>query len=240
MIDSSGNSLTGIGVRNPIYSASSASAPSAPASTPNAGSISFDGTSQRIFINDYPSLQLVHSMTLEAWIDTNTISAAEGVILFRGDDRGGLDPYKLEVINGGATAKFQITNASDQSASVSAPIVKNQWVHVAGTLDDATGSIKLYVNGALAASSTTTIRPLGTLDSSQTPGVAIGGLQSDNPALNKTYFNGLIDEVRISDTALTPSQFLVPEPVALPLLAFGGFTLCTRMGRRKAQRAFLD
>ena len=55
--------------------------------------------------------------------------------------------------------------------------------HLAGTLDDATGSLRLYVNGVLGGIDVTTIRPFGPLQSDQSPGVAIGGLQSGNPFL---------------------------------------------------------
>jgi len=42
-------------------------------------------------------------------------------------------------------------------------------------------------------------------------------------------FNGLIDEVRISDQALTPSQFLdVPEPASFSILGMGAFVLLWR------------
>jgi len=42
--------------------------------------------------------------------------------------------------------------------------------------------------------------------------LGIGDVQSENYA---EYFNGLIDEVHISDVALTPGGFLTPEPSGL-------------------------
>ena len=44
----------------------------------------------------------------------------------------------------------------------------------AATLDDATGLMSLYVNGALAAQTTTDVRPFANLDPTQEPGVGIG------------------------------------------------------------------
>lgn len=41
---------------------------------------------------------------------------------------------------------------------------------------------------------------------------------------------GNIDEVRISDTALDPCQFLIPEPATILILGFGGLTLLRRRG----------
>jgi hypothetical protein len=80
----------------------------------------------------------------------------------------------------------------------------NQWIHVAGTLDDATGAMKLYINGNLVGLRETTVRPFALLDPLANPGLGIGNLNSSG----SEYFEGFIDEVRISDVALTPDQFL--------------------------------
>ena len=68
-----------------------------------------------------------------------------------------------------------------------------QFVHVAATLDDATGAMTLYENGAVVAQTTTTVRPFGALDPTQEPGVGIGNSNAlDN---YNVPFNGLIDEL---------------------------------------------
>ena len=79
--------------------------------------------------------------------------------------------------------------------------------------DDSSGLIKLYMNLVLGAKAVNSIRPLGILDSSYSPGIGIGNVQSPNYG---QYFPGLIDDVRLSDQALRQYQFLsdfvVPEP----------------------------
>ena len=57
-----------------------------------------------------------------------------------------------------------------------------------------------------------------------------------------TSFNGYIDEFRISDTALTPDQFLiVPEPSTILLIAIGGLSLAaTRRKLRSNQNLCAD
>jgi hypothetical protein len=235
--DSSGHGLDGVGVGSPTYSSSVGMNLLPPGTIVNTASMLFDGSSQRVFIPDYDALKLTHSMTLEAWINTNADPLERGDIIFRGDDHGGYDPYHLSVTNGGTRVAFMITDATNASMTVSAPVPMHQWVHVAGTLDDTTGLIKLYVNGALADINTTTIRPFADLDPTGAPGLGIGGLQSDNPFLNKTYFNGLIDEVRISDMALSPSEFLAPEPSSLAVIGIaciGWLQRRRRVGREVA------
>ena len=45
-----------------------------------------------------------------------------------------------------------------------APVTLGEWLHVAATLDDATGATKFYVNGEVVAQTVTTVRPFGDLD----------------------------------------------------------------------------
>jgi hypothetical protein len=172
-------------------------------------SLGFDGTDQRVFIGDDPRFVLTQSLTIEAYIKHSAFQNHQTQILFRGDDRLALDPYLLGMYNN--QLHFHVENLSGQIASVSAPIRRlNHWIHVAGTLDDASGALRLYVNGKLVAVTTTTIRPFAQLDPTLKPGVAVGNLQSDT--WGHQPFAGLIDEVRLSNRALAPNEFLNSEP----------------------------
>jgi hypothetical protein len=107
----------------------------------------FDGTDDRAQIVDNASLQFTTSLTFEGWVNvrgfpTGTNGDDHGEIFFRGDDRGGLDPYSLSVEPNG-TLNFQVTDATNASASLAAPIATGQFIHVAGTLDNATGTMCL-------------------------------------------------------------------------------------------------
>jgi len=53
-----------------------------------------------------------------------------------------------------------ITNSLNQTAEVTTTLASNQWVHVAGTFDGATGAMCLYENGVLVGSTVTSIRPM--------------------------------------------------------------------------------
>jgi hypothetical protein len=203
--DSSGDGFDGTPFNGPVYQSNVPANPVPLTGMPDNTSLQFNGRSQRIFIPDDQLFRLTHSLTLEAYINLSTFqSGSSQDIIFRGDDRVALDPYRLDVIN--SQLRFQVTNANNQSAWVTAPLPGiNQWIHVAGSLDDATGVIAVYVNGKLTASKQTSIRPFALLDPTANPGLGIGNVQS---ATYAEYFNGLIDEVRISDEALSPSQFL--------------------------------
>ena len=87
--------------------------------------------------------------------------------------------------------------ASDEKrvvASAGQPLAIGKWSHVAGVFDG--GSVKLYVNGALAAQAPCT----GPSGSSR---MAIGR----NPYDHTSIFTGLVDDVRITASALTPDEF---------------------------------
>src|SRR3569833_93752 len=56
---------------------------------------SFDGSSS-IFVPDSPALAFTHSMAITAWIKPAAYPSNQALIVFRGDDRVGLDPYYLD------------------------------------------------------------------------------------------------------------------------------------------------
>jgi hypothetical protein len=221
ILDSSGHSLNGTPQQSPVYRAS-VGANAVPATgAGNHLSLDFTDASQLVSVPDDPAFELSHSLTVEAYINLRSPSGGSSMIVFRGDDRAALDPFYLSILAG--NLNFIIEDQTNGFAQLIVPYtLDNQWVHVAGTLDDATGAMRLYVNGQQVAATTTSVRPLGPLDPSQNPGIGIGNLQS-LATYGPQAFNGLIDEVRISDTALAPSQFLnaVPEPSTFFLAGLG-------------------
>jgi hypothetical protein len=166
---------------------------------------SFNGSNSRAELADSSSLAFTASFTIEGWIKVNGLptSGSHGEILFRGDDRGGLDPYSLSVEPNG-NLSFQVTPAVGNGSVLQTPISTGQWMHVAATLDDATGLMSLYVNGVLAAQTTTDVRPFANLDPTQNPGVGIG----NGNGTSNYPFNGLIDELSVYNRALTPGEVL--------------------------------
>jgi len=246
ILDSSINGFNGTPFDAPVYGSNIPVNPVLLTGSSNSLSMNFNGTAwQRVNVPDNPSFQLTHSLTLEAYVNLRSIYQINwaNYVLFRGDDRGGFDPYKLFVYqdnSGAAYFGFGIDGPQyNVGASISAPIPSlNQWFHIAGTLDDTTGVMDLYINGVLAKSTVTLIRPLGPLDPRFSPGLGIGNLQSSNlDPFYSQHFDGLIDEVRISDVALTPDQFLnVPEPSTFFLLGIGAISLLA-FGRRRNRYA---
>jgi sugar lactone lactonase YvrE len=206
IVDSSGNNLHGTPIGGPVYRSSVGANPIPQTGETDRLSLQFNGVNQRIFIPDDRLFRLTHSLTLEAYVNLIAWpggSVHGGQIVFRGDHRGGLDPYTLTVHN--HNLQFHIESEQLGGVDIEVPFPGlNRWIHVAGTLDDATGAMKLYINGNLVGSRETTIRPFALLDPLNIPGLGIGNTE----AADDQSFDGLIDEVRISDVALTPNQFL--------------------------------
>src|SRR5215471_4920463 len=94
-----------------------------------------DGVDDRVLVADSLSLALTQSLSIEAWILVDGYSTtSSGMIVFRGDDRGGLDPYVLDIEPNGSL-RFGISPANNQGVSLNASVPVGQFVHVAATLD---------------------------------------------------------------------------------------------------------
>nr|UXE45636.1 hypothetical protein Hi04_10k_c5016_00045 [uncultured bacterium] len=166
---------------------------------------SFDGVDDRLQVTDNDDLKLTKSLSIEGWVRVNGFPSIDhGEILFRGDDRNGLDPYSLSTEPNG-TVNFHI-DSGNGTADISAPIPLGKFIYVAATLDDATGAMRLYLNGTLATETTTSFRPFRDLDPGSNPSIGIGN-HGGYPATDHNFpFNGLIDELSVYDRALTPAQ----------------------------------
>jgi WD40 repeat protein len=164
-----------------------------------------DGVNDRVQVADSPSLALTNSLSIEAWVRADSApSPQQGEIFFRGDDRGGLDPYSLSLQSNGQLRWEVVSGPGATSVSANMPL--GQFVHVAGTLDDATGAMQLYLNGVLVSQTTTTVRPFGNLDPASNPGIGIGNHGGYPTTPHNFPLNGLIDELKVYDHALTQDE----------------------------------
>ncbi len=222
LLDASGNGLNMTPIGGPIYQA-----------VPNPGStlgLDFDGGNKNaLAYRPDSNLFKLTSLTVEAFIRFDGGSQLQQ-IFFRGDSKAGKDPFYLAVLNG--KLRFLIDDSINALALTSPdPLPIGQYIHVAATLDDASNTMKIFVDGVeVGTQSAQGIRPNVSLYANAR--VSVGGL-ADGYNLGQ-YFNGVLDEVRISDTALSPSNFLgsaVPEPTTMTvwaLLAVAGLAAVRR------------
>jgi len=178
--DATGNQNTGTLFGNPVFVTD----------TPDgsAHSLSFNGTSQWVRVNDSPYLEPASAITLAAWVKASDWSQTRGIIS-KGAREGS---YYLIANNGLLT--FNLSN----QGTVVAPLPgTGVWHYVVGSYDGAT--MKIYVDGQLVASHTAT----GTLATSSDPLFIGGTADSVNTGLT---FSGLIDDARVYNYALSPQQ----------------------------------
>ena len=153
--------------------------------------LSFNGSSARVNVPNSASLQLATRMTLEAWVNPTTVSAAWRDVIYKGTDNYYIEGTSAQ---GGAPAGGGTFGGAGANATAASALPANSWSHLALTYDGA--ALRLYVNGNLVATQSKT----GTIATS-TSQLQIGG-----DGVYGQYFSGLIDEVRIYNTALTAVQ----------------------------------
>lgn len=129
--------------------------------------------------------------------------------------------WGLGIFAGGkAFARFDTTQWTNAYLVGTSFVDDNEWHHLALTYQDngAYSTWNLYVDYQLEA--TTSWGALGEVTYDSVSGLLMGG--------NSPYpFMGSIDEVRLSDAALLPIQFL-PEPSSAALLGLGSLLLWRR------------
>ena len=104
------------------------------------------------------------------------------------------------------TVVFHTEDGTSQIAELATPIPTRRFVHVAATLEDRTGEMRIYLNGRVVAQRVTKVRPFGDLDPASNPGIGIGNTQGHPASPYPESFCGIIDELRVYSRALSPGE----------------------------------
>ncbi len=157
---------------------------------------SFNGSSDYILLPASSSFDL-QNLSIEAWVYSDNFN--RNMFIFEKTTNGSVNTQYSCFFAATDTFYFRTYNTSSNSDNLSfttsSYFKNNQWNHVACTYNGSTKAV--YVNGTLAASKsysqTLITNPAGTS--------IIGAHGSGS-----YFFNGTIDEVRISNTARTPEE----------------------------------
>lgn len=150
----------------------------------------FSGSNSGVTVPDSPSLDLTSAMTLEAWVFPTVAPSNWRAVVGKDVDRY----YLMASSNGNVPAvggTFSVGGNTNLYSAGALPV--DTWTHLAATFDGAT--LRLYVNGVLAASQTQT-GVVTTSNAILTIGHNVYGER----------FIGRIDEVRIYNRALTVGE----------------------------------
>lgn len=172
--------------------------------------IRFDRSGDLIVVRDNPTLEIVGDLTIEAFVTVTAYppsSQGHALILFRGDERPGRDPYFLSLEPSGK-ARFHVESAYNNGYNFSfimsdKPVALNTRLHIVGTLKDVSGEISLFINNILVAHDTTQNRPLADLGKDNNGALVIGGHPLNTNPRYKFPFHGIIHEVRLLSRAMT-------------------------------------
>ena len=177
--------------------------------------LSFNGTNSWVTVADANDLDLTTGLTLEAWVFPTAAATAttwRNVLI---KERSGGEIYNLYADTDTHVPAAYVVRSASPGTSVGvngvAQVPLNTWTHLAMTYDTAT--VRLYVNGTLVRSSATT----GALLTST------GALRIGGNSVWGEFFQGMIDEVRVYNRALTQAE--IQTDMATPVT---GATLVTR------------
>ena len=155
--------------------------------------MSFDGNDDYINAGSPTNLDVTSEISLGGWIKVSKLNVNNTIVT-----RGYILPYKLS-IDGNNKISWSIRNTDStySSDTSNTALSINKWYHVFLTFNDVTHEYRFYLNGVLDGSGTfpkTMIKSFTTL--------LIGAYGNGTSDL----FNGLIDDVRIYNYALTAEQ----------------------------------
>ena len=159
------------------------------------GALNFDGIDDYVLVSGYKGVAGTASRTCAAWIKTNTVS---GQVLTWGDYAAG-QKWVIRV-NENGTLRAEVQSGYIYGTK---SLTDNQWHHIAVVLaNDGSPNIseaRLYVDGQLETTGGVLAYPINT---GVIQDVQLGVFTLVAP----TYFNGLIDDVRIYSRALTDAE----------------------------------
>ena len=162
--------------------------------------LQFNGTNALVTIPDAASLHLTTGMTLEAWVNPSTVNAKWRDVIYKGNDNFYLEATSTTSSRPDAG---MIAGGTYADAFGTAALKANTWSYLTETYDGST--LRLYVNGTQVASTTHT----GSIATSTNP------LQIGGDSIYGQFFAGMIDEVRLYNTALTAAQIQTDEATSV-------------------------
>jgi Concanavalin A-like lectin/glucanases superfamily/Putative esterase len=167
--------------------------------------LSFDGVNAMVTVSDSSLLDLTTGMTLAAWVYPTAHSVNWNNVIIK--ERVNGEVYNLYSNTDASVPTVYVVRSAapnaPQDARGTAQLPLNTWTHLAVTFDNAT--LRLYVNGVQVGSRAVAGPLLASTGALRIGGNTIWG----------EFFQGLIDEIRIYNRAL--SQIEIQTDMTRPI-----------------------
>jgi len=175
--------------------------PDCPTNSPTWGSLTFDGVDDYVEVPDSSSLDLTNKVTIEAWINPQSYPFYPGIVC-KGNVGNYGESYCLFLEDGTGRLGFLLNSdgtSGGRTIIYSPPISQSTLTYAAVTYDGAT--MRMYINGAEVSNDV----HIGGIFTTDYP-VVIAKAERENSPYPTTFFNGILDEPRIWNIALTTDQ----------------------------------
>jgi hypothetical protein len=140
-----------------------------------------------------PVLDTTGSYTVAAWVRLDQLPGNYATAVSQ-DSRATANPFYLQYGHG----TFAFSTPGERRAQVRLDVRLGRWYHLVGVREAATGEIRLYVDGELAATTT------GGAALPSTGPLTVGRAHYDGAEVD--FWNGAVDEVHAVDRALTAAE----------------------------------
>jgi hypothetical protein len=162
----------------------------------------FDGTGDRLNVTGMPST--IGDFTIECWVNHGTISTVHNNIVtsyvsnFQSDGNWAFRT-RLSSTTG---VSFTYRGNTWYDFQTNFSTADNQWHHIAAVHDSVADTLKIFVDGTERGSWSFPFGGIGIVSNTVYVGGRIDGADS-----NEAFFNGYIDELRISDSVRYTGNF---------------------------------
>ena len=158
----------------------------------SASGLQVNGTSQYVSVPNSSNLSLTKAVTLTGWVKSSDLSGWHAVV--NKGASGTNSNYYLSTKDN--QASFGFYNAGwSEFTTTTANLQSNTWYHLAATFDNSTDEVRVYVNGAVILSTTTSATPV-----INSQNLLIGSNEANE------YWNGMLRDVRIYNCVLGSAE----------------------------------
>jgi len=179
--------------------------------------IDFDGYNDYVLVADSGSVSVGDGdYTISAWIYPHSVSGKYGIVTKVKNNSNKEYAFSIE---GGALTLEVEANANDGKEATGVVVVPNVWQHVMVVFDSATTDATFYVDDQLQEVVSDSINKLPVYFNDKLHIGRWGG------SYNNSYFNGVIDDVRIYNYALRPKEISIADMDGDRKVTFADFAL---------------